>query len=71
MVLNDFIKSYNLKSVNTIRSLGNSYYYSKNNYIIIHNSILNDRFNMCLDNNMFSIVFILYKNIKLTIYYKV
>lgn len=64
MVLNDFIKSYNLKSVNTIRSLGNSYYYSKNNYIIIHNSILNDRFNMCLDNNMFSIVFILYKNIK-------
>ena len=34
------------------------------NYIIIHNSILNDRFNMCLDNNMFSIVFILYKNIK-------
>ena len=36
MVLNDFVKSYNLKSVNTIRSLGNSYYYSKNNYIIIH-----------------------------------
>lgn len=64
MVLNDFVKSYNLKSVDTIRSLENSYYYSKNNYIIIHNSILNDRFNMCLDNNMFSIVFILYKNIK-------
>lgn len=64
MVLNDFVKSYNLKSVDTIRSLENSYYYSKNNYIIIHNSLLNDRFNMCLDNNMFSIVFILYKNIK-------
>lgn len=64
MVLNDFVKSYNLKLVDSIRSLGNSYYYSKNNYIIIHNSILNDRFNMCLDNTMFSIVFVLYKNIK-------
>ena len=64
-VLNDFVKSYNLKSVNTIRNLENPYYYySKNNYIIIHNSILNDRFSTCLDNNMFSIVFILYKNIK-------
>jgi hypothetical protein len=64
MVLNDFVKSYNLKSADTIRSLENSYYYSKHNYIIIHNSILNDRYNMYLDDNMFSIVFVLYKNIK-------
>jgi len=64
LVLNDFVKSYNLKSVDTIQSLKSSYYYSKNNYIIIHNSILNDRFNIYLDNDMFSIVFILYKNIK-------
>jgi hypothetical protein len=64
LVVNDFAKKYGLKSIKTHTCLKTPInFYYKNNYIIIHNTILNDRYKFSLDITKYSIVFLLYKNI--------
>ena len=65
LVVNDFAKNYRLRSVKNLIVLLNkaSNLYYKNNYMIIHNTVLNDRYKFSLDITKYSIVFLLYKNI--------
>lgn len=65
LVVNDFAKNYRLRCVKNFIVLlnkANNLYY-KNNYMIIHNTVLNDRYKFSLDITKYSIVFLLYKNI--------
>lgn len=65
LVVNDFAKNYRLRCVKNLIVLLNkaSNLYYKNNYMIIHNTVLNDRYKFSLDITKYSIVFLLYKNI--------
>ena len=65
LVVNDFAKNYRLKSVKNFAMFLNrpDNFYCKNNYMIIHNTVLNDRYKFSLDITKYSIVFLLYKNI--------
>jgi hypothetical protein len=63
LVINHFVKTYELKTVFQLKNLQPSTLYANNNYILIHNSILNHTYNLDLDIKKYSIVFILYKNI--------
>jgi hypothetical protein len=63
LVINHFVKTYDLNTVFQLRLLHPSTIYVNNNYILIHNSILNHIYNLDLDIKKYSIVYILYKNI--------
>lgn len=65
LVVNDFAKNYRLKSVKNFAMFLNKCdnFYYKNNYMIIHNTVLNDKYRFSLDITKYSIVFLLYKNI--------
>lgn len=64
LVVNYFAKNYRLRSVKNVMFLNKCVnFYHKNNYIIIHNTVLNDKYKFSLDITKYSIVFLLYKNI--------
>lgn len=64
LVVNDFAKKYGLKYVKNVMFLNKpNNFYHKNNYMIIHNTVLNDRYKFSLDVSKYSIVFVMYKNI--------
>ncbi len=70
LVINDFLKSCNLKNTSSVynlfkQSIGRNLIYCKKNYMLIHNSILNSKYKKeyNLSNDKYSIIFILYKNI--------
>jgi hypothetical protein len=63
LVINHFAKTYCLNTVFRLRLLQPKSMYVNNNYIILHNSILNHIYSLDLDIKKYSIVFILYKNI--------
>jgi hypothetical protein len=63
LVINHFVKTYDLNTVFQLKLLKPTTMYINNNYILINNSILNHTYNLDLDIKKYSIVFILYKNI--------
>jgi len=68
LVKSDFMRSFDLKNVNIQKLFSNTncknLIYSKGNYLLVHNSILNDKFKQTiLKKDCYSLVFILYKNI--------
>lgn len=66
-VLNYFIINYQLsitKFVNNLNIRNKNLIYVKGNYAIIHNKIINLHYNVKLDETKYSLMMILYKNIK-------
>ena len=63
LVINHFAKTYCLNTVFQLKLLQPKSMYVNNNCILVHNSILNQTYNLDLDIKKYSIVFILYKNI--------
>jgi len=63
LVINHFEKTYCLNTVFQLRFLQPKSMYVNNNCILVHNSVLNQTYNLDLDIKKYSIVFILYKNI--------
>jgi hypothetical protein len=66
LVVDDLKKTYDLKNLNSLKricKLQPDKMYSRYNYMILHNSIINDRYKKTLDPSKYSIVFVLYKNI--------
>ena len=61
LVVNDFAKNYRLKSLKNFAMFLNrpDNFYCKNNYMIIHNTVLNDRYKFSLDITKYSIVFVI------------
>ena len=67
IVLNHFIINYQLsitKFVNNLNIHNKNLIYVKGNYAIIHNKIVNLQYNVKLDETKYSLMMILYKNIK-------
>ena len=67
IVLNHFIINYQLsitKFVNNLNIHNKNLIYVKGNYAIIHNKIVNLHYNVKLDETKYSLMMILYKNIK-------
>jgi hypothetical protein len=63
LVINHFAKKYCLNTVFQLKLLQPKSMYVNNNCILVHNSILNQIYNLDLDIKKYSIIFILYKNI--------
>jgi hypothetical protein len=64
LVKQKLVDTYGLNRVNSIDKLTNPVkFYSKNEYLILHNSILNNLYKTDLQSDKFSIVVVLYKNI--------
>lgn len=63
LVINHFAKTYCLNTVFQLKLLQPKSMYVNNNCILVHNSVLNQTYNLDLDIKKYSIVFILYKNI--------
>ena len=67
IVLNHFIINYQLsitKFVNNLNTHNKNLIYVKGNYAVIHNKIVNLHYNVKLDETKYSLMMILYKNIK-------
>ena len=71
LVINHFEKTYCLNTVFQLRFLQPKSMYVNNNCILVHNSVLNQTYNLDLDIKKYSIVFILYKNINFFFNYKI
>lgn len=66
LVIKHFLNTYNLKTIKNqslLTSTNPNLIFINNNYVLLHNSILNHMYNIDLDVKKYSLVFILYKNI--------
>lgn len=67
LVVNYFIRNYNLTVIKTLSKLNirnQKLIYVNNSHVIIHNKVINNHYNLHLDETKYTLVMILYKNIK-------
>ena len=67
LVLDSFIKNYELSVTKLLYKLNirnHKLIYVKSNHVIVHNKIINIHYNLNLDETKYTLIMILYKNIK-------